>query len=842
MFSLTFLQELTLFMIEEYMKTREIITEIKVLLNEIENQENNDTKRYKEFGEKIVKLARTIKDKNYEMKGLYQIAKFHFRNQNTEDCKKYLELIVLDKQMPHNDQYVLAVRNLGHCNWKSGDLNKAIELFEKTIELNKHMKKFEEIPQDLINIGALYQQKDEYETSIEYASRALEIFTKNKNNKGIGFAIGNLGVNYFKLGDYQKSLEYLHKSATFAEERKDQESLARTLNSIAMCYLKLGLFEKAVEFIQRTICIKEEMNADLLINITNMGVIYNECGNQEMALKYYEKALSIAQKKNNKLQISILLNNIANIYKDNGKHDLALEKYEESLKLRQLINDRNGEVHGYCNIALFYYEIKKDLNKAITLYKIALNKAKKIKMMDSVFSSSLKLAKIYFELNDLENVEKYIKPFETATPESYDTKMNYLDLNIQILKHKGHYQKAFELIEELIRLKESILNESQQRTINEMQIRFETERKEKEADFFRQKSEELEKKNKLIETQKKKLESTIEKLRKSEIKYDVIEEELHKTVGLELIGASEELKNIKKLIRVVANADNTNVLIIGENGTGKEIVARQIHNFSKRVKNNFYSVNSSAIPETLFESEFFGYEKNAFTGANKSHIGWFEIADKGTLFLDEIGTMQENRQVKLLRVLEERKVVRLGSHKELPVNVRVISATNANLYELVQNGDFREDLYHRISTFVIQIPPLRQRKDDIPLLLEHFVKMFALQTNKKIKRIEKRVTEILLNYQFPGNVRELKNLVERAVIVSDSSSLKVNHFSIPNCNCNQKIDQIIPLEQMEKEHIIKALRMTGFHQKKAAELLRVDRKVIARRIQKFNISKESIEH
>ncbi|MCK4695134.1 MAG: sigma 54-interacting transcriptional regulator, partial [Candidatus Cloacimonetes bacterium] len=359
------------------------------------------------------------------------------------------------------------------------------------------------------------------------------------------------------------------------------------------------------------------------------------------------------------------------------------------------------------------------------------------------------------------------------------------------------------------------------------------------AELLNQKNIELQKKNEQIEKQKIELEETIDKLHKSEVKYNFVSEELNRNIGTTLIGESDSIKTIIDLISTVAKSDKTNVLVTGESGTGKEIVARNIHQFSKRNKKNFYAVNSSAIPDTLFESQFFGHEKNAFTGAASMKIGWFEIADKSTLFLDEIGTMSLDQQVKLLRVLEERKIIRLGSHKEIPVDVRIISATNINLFEIVKTKKIRDDLYHRLSTFVIQIPPLRKRKEDIPLLLEHFVTIFSTLMNKKIKKIEKNITSALIKYDFPGNVRELKNIVERAIIISDSSTLKLKHFIIPQTMNKTDINNdIIPIHEMEKNLVLRALKSTGFNKNRAAKLLGVERRVVSRKMIKYGIENE----
>ena len=239
---------------------------------------------------------------------------------------------------------------------------------------------------------------------------------------------------------------------------------------------------------------------------------------------------------------------------------------------------------------------------------------------------------------------------------------------------------------------------------------------------------------------------------------------------------NKAVKNIISLVHKVAQSNSTSIMITGETGTGKELVARAIHDFSNRKNRNFCAVNVSAIPDTLFESEFFGYRKNAFTGAYTDKPGWFQVADNGTLFLDEIATMNTIVQSKLLRVLENQYYTPVGSTMALETDIRVISATNDDIQEKISANQFRSDLYHRLSTFVINIPPLRDRVEDIPILLEHFVKLFGKNSGKKILKIENSVNSALMSYNFPGNVRELKNMTERALILTNSSTLKLKTF------------------------------------------------------------------
>ena len=241
---------------------------------------------------------------------------------------------------------------------------------------------------------------------------------------------------------------------------------------------------------------------------------------------------------------------------------------------------------------------------------------------------------------------------------------------------------------------------------------------------------------------------------------------LKKAVKLQsqMIGESAPMMEVKDMIEKVAPT-NARVLITGENGTGKELVARQLHELSPRCKGPFIEVNCAAIPSELIESQLFGHEKGAFTSAIKQRKGDFELADSGTLFLDEIGDMSLSAQAKVLRALQENKIVRVGGEKEIPVDVRILAATNKNLKEEIEKGNFREDLYHRLSVIVIQVPPLRERKDDIPLLVENFVTLIAQDMGKAAPQFEPEAIEALQHYQWTGNIRELHNIVERLVIL-----------------------------------------------------------------------------
>lgn len=302
-----------------------------------------------------------------------------------------------------------------------------------------------------------------------------------------------------------------------------------------------------------------------------------------------------------------------------------------------------------------------------------------------------------------------------------------------------------------------------------------------------------------------------------------------------LIGESPQMRKIYELINTVANADTT-VLIYGESGTGKELVAKAIHINSPRKYFPMITVNCGALPETLLESELFGHERGAFTGAQYKRKGKFEIADNGTVFLDEIGLVSAKTQIDLLRVIETKHFTRVGGNDLIPSNFRVICATNEPLDQLVKEGRFREDLYYRLNVFSITIPPLRDRREDIPLLADHFLKKYAEGMNKSIRNISKDAMEFLVNYDWPGNVRELENAIERAVVIRRSGDIKAE--DLPFNIHDRKHDVEEDLESMEKKHIIKMLEKYSYNISKVAKVLGIDRVTLYNKMSKYNIERE----
>jgi formate hydrogenlyase transcriptional activator len=307
----------------------------------------------------------------------------------------------------------------------------------------------------------------------------------------------------------------------------------------------------------------------------------------------------------------------------------------------------------------------------------------------------------------------------------------------------------------------------------------------------------------------------------------------------EIIGRSAALKTILRGAEQVASSDAT-VLIRGETGTGKELVARAIHNLSQRKDTPLVKVNCGAIPANLVESELFGHEKGAFTGALQRRIGRFEMADGGTIFLDEVGELPSDTQVKLLRVLQDGEFERVGSSKPVKVDVRVIAATNRNLSAAIKEGAFRPDLFYRLNVFPLDMPPLRERKTDIPLLVNFFINKFGKKMGKDIKGVSKATLERMESYSWPGNVRELQNVIERAVVTASGSTIEIDD-SILGADSTSHAD-VEALQQVERAHIIRVLKQTNWvvhGHAGAAAILRINPSTLRFRMQKLGIKRQT---
>jgi len=355
-----------------------------------------------------------------------------------------------------------------------------------------------------------------------------------------------------------------------------------------------------------------------------------------------------------------------------------------------------------------------------------------------------------------------------------------------------------------------------------------------EVDFLRQVSGQI-----AIAVENSLVLGELRKLKDCDEERVCLEDEIRSELNFEeIVGRSAALQRVLRQIEVVAPTDS-GVLIQGETGTGKELIARAIHNLSPRRDRPLVRLNCAAIPSGLLESELFGHEKGAFTGAIMRKAGRFEVADKGTLFLDEVGDIPPELQPKLLRVLQEREFERLGSSRTQQVDVRVIAATHRDLKQMVEDGQFRSDLFYRLHVFPLPVPPLRERREDIPILVRHYVDKYARQMNRRIETIPSPAMEVFASYAWPGNVRELQNFIERAVILSPGSNLRPPLAELKQTTTQSRSSKLSTLEELEREHVLRAIRESNWiigGPNGAAARLGMKRTTLAYRIRKLNIS------
>src|ERR671919_1673161 len=331
-------------------------------------------------------------------------------------------------------------------------------------------------------------------------------------------------------------------------------------------------------------------------------------------------------------------------------------------------------------------------------------------------------------------------------------------------------------------------------------------------------------------------EALLETIRRALLKLDALDSEI--------ISDSPEMEAVKKMILKVARSNST-VLIRGESGTGKELIARAVHNQSPRATDMFQAVNCAAINENLLESELFGHEKGSFTGAHAEKKGLFEVADRGTLFLDEIGELDIGMQAKLLRALQEREIRRVGGTRTIKIDVRVVAATNRDLRAMVADGRFRDDLYYRINVLSVDVPPLRERRDDIPVLIDYFLKKHTKNTSRLVRGLTPETRQMMINYSWPGNVRQLESAIERAILLCEGElitvedmPLEVRQESRPTAEGAFKLPpEGIAFEEVERNLITQAMEQTDYNITKSAKLLGLTFRTLQYRLEKFGIKK-----
>ncbi len=706
--------------------------------------------------------------------------------------------------------------------------------------------------------------------ALEYTKQAEKIINNTIDKKKIAVLNNSYGVIYMNLNELDKAISHFQKSLKIYKELKEYYDLARILNNIGSIFIYKRKFFEAIGYFEQAISFKNQSNKKSIAKtLNNLGTVYTQIGDYKTALKYYFEALKLKEEFGNNDDIAASWVNIAIFYAHIGDYKEALKFNEKALKYYRKTDDKNQQADILHNNAIIYQKLK-NYKKAEELLLEAIFLKEKSGNQLGLENLFITLGNNYKMLNKIEEAKNYLKKaydllINTTNKNSIISclmRLGDLYLSDDIKKSKEYYYKALDLsilsnsktleceiyeklydlyyrqkkyvlaLENLKKyndLKDEILDSETKSKLYKLKITYELEQKKKENEILRAENELIKLK---LETQKK-LQKAKEKIQIQSNTIELISKELEKRIEKSFIGKSKKIKEILQVAMKAAKYKDVNILITGESGTGKEIIARIIHYESPRKKFPFFAINSSAMPENLLESEFFGHTKGSFTGAIKNKKGYFELANNGTLFLDEVADMPIHLQSKLLRAIEEKKIKRVGDNAELDVDVRIISATNKNIEKLIEENKFRIDFYHRINTIKIHIPPLRERKEDIEPLLIHFVDYFSKIFKKKDIYIEKGVIDHLSNYSFPGNVRELKNMVERAMILSKNSYLTPQDFPIKEATNIQKDNMLTEQEQIEA--IKQALIKHNFNQSLAAKELNISRDALIRKMKKFDL-------
>ncbi|MDP8220543.1 MAG: sigma 54-interacting transcriptional regulator [Candidatus Stygibacter frigidus] len=697
--------------------------------------------------------------------------------------------------------------------------NSQIEQMKEKLAITRENGSLEELVKDLEVILMAYFRAREIIKTIPYGEELVDIFRKSGKKKKLAQKLDFMGRVYMIQPDFNKALEYFQKALDISRELEEKKEESYCLLSLGMVQRRMGNLAESLESFFKANEIMEQLQEKVDISkdmkfkgnyfqvLDQLGVIYNILKQPEQALQYME---------------------------------LSLQKAKE-------INYLSSIYTGLINLGVFYSD--KDLEKTLAYYQEALPYVKKAGNKDVLAIVLNNIGGVY---EDMENYAQALENYQKAIAIAEEQKIEH---NLSIfLKHigsvyfkQGKYEEALQYLNRSLAIAEQQCQKGEVEEIYKML-----------SDIYRalgKFGETLKYYDQYTDLKDKRLNSeVIEKISHLQQKYEethkqlvvtrqknsLISEVLKTKMKMNFIGRTQSIKKVIDLAMMAAKHKDTNVLITGESGTGKEIIANMIHYASERSNNLFITVNSGSIPETLMESEFFGYKKGAFTGAASDKAGYLQQADNGTLFLDEIGDMPFALQTKLLRVLECRRYQPLGSDCEITADFRLITATNKDIDKLISSDIFRIDLFYRINTIEIQIPPLRERKSDIEPLVNYFITHFAQTLNKPAPRLAVDVIEYLEKYSFPGNVRELRNMIERAMITLNSDTINKEDLAL-RLDIGKKSKAVdissMTLDEMEYKMIMDALKKTDHNITDAAKVLGIHYTTLSRKLKKLDMSK-----
>jgi transcriptional regulator with PAS, ATPase and Fis domain len=616
----------------------------------------------------------------------------------------------------------------------------------------------------------------EMDSFLEMSEKLFELAEKHDLKTELATAHNFLGLYNNQFGNYDKALEHFFAALEISSKQEDKESHNSYLSNIGMTYGSMRNVEKSLEYYLKA----HDAGMDSCEINLNIGFAYKELGEYEEALKFYDRAEMLSEKHENRKLLSWALMHSATINTLQDKLKESEKKLETALKLALEIGDE-FQIAGILYQKAKNLHIMKDHEKAVDVLNDILARNEKVGNMMVAKNVFTELANIYHELDDMRNAYKY---------------------------------KSLQL-----EISEKVFNDNISDRINNLQKNHKIE------------LERWEKSQKKIQKEKAITEQKLAEFKKA----------YSNVTGIGQVGIfSYKMKEIVKLAGFFHHDRNVPVLIEGATGSGKEIIARIVHYGEEEISAPFITINCSAITESLFESELFGYVDGAFTGAKSGGmIGKMELAQGGTLFLDEIGELPLSLQPKLLRALQQREIYRIGGSSPIKLDVRIICATNRNLHSEIEKGNFREDLFYRLNTGKITIPPLSERKEEIAPLAQVFLMELARQKKKNFRYIDSMAVKLLEAYEWPGNVRELRNVIERATLLYDDVELKPEYLEFLRKNTtlenmDRKIiidfpEEGISFSEIERIIFSRALKLCDGNKTKLAKMLDISVKTIYRR-------------
>ncbi len=835
-------------------------------------------KAAKSYSRKALHLAEQLKDEEGLMESLNllsDILRMEGKLQKAKECATIA--LKISRKGNYKKWEGDALNNLGLIFWHKGEFERAVKYFKESLNIRKDLQDEFRIAASYNNLGLLLWEMGDLSSALSYQEESLKIKEKIQDERGKGVSYLNLGLINFDLGDWEKAMESYFRALAIKEKQGEKVDIGLLYNNIGEIFLKMGNSQKAKDYFLTALQYAEQTQSPWMKAETlgNLGEVHFLEGDFLHAANLYEADIAISQELEDKEELTETYRRKAELLLAEGRIEeaeiwakraltLALKtkaKKEEGNARRVLGNiqaqlKKNEEARNSFLTSLACF---KSLGKNFELGKVYLEYGKYLKEIGQEEESEnyLYLAQEIFRnlsaVPYLEKVDSLL--LEIATPRNEESLLyslidgalkfsdlipfgNYcLNLLAKFFKAKTGYFQIYGLAKIFYgEIKEEPISQikSTDKTLI-FPIKFE----DKEIGILQL---ELDKIPSGAETFRSLIAKTLSLACENLMRRKKEEVPISKQKGEfpGVLGKGEKMKEMWRMIEKVAPT-RTTILLTGESGTGKELVAQTIHNLSPFSSEPFLPINCAAIPETLLESELFGIEKGTATGVLEKP-GKLELAKGGTIFLDEIGDMSLSLQAKILRVLEERKFFRVGGKKEHALSARVIAATNKDLSKEIKAGRFREDLYFRLNVLTVSLPPLRERREDIPDFCDYFIKKYNKEHNKNIKGLTKDVLSLFLSYNWPGNVRELENVMERAIILSEGDFITISDLPPQIKLLEEKMpfgleDVKAEFKEKEKAVLLKLLQENKWQITKVAKQLGTNRKRIYRLMQKYGIKR-----